>query len=117
MADPAARHARVATAVEASVLAVLRSGRYVGGPVVDEVALIDALKSNKIFAAGLDVYEEEPKLKPGLADLPNVIIPPHIASATFETRIKMATMAAQNLIDALEGRMPEFCVNKDRIKL
>ncbi|KKU79141.1 MAG: hypothetical protein UY05_C0037G0001, partial [Candidatus Peregrinibacteria bacterium GW2011_GWA2_47_7] len=87
------------------------------GPVMDEVALVNALKNNIIFAAGLDVYENEPSLAPGLTDLPNVVIPPHTASATFATRTKMATMAAQNLIDALSGKMPEFCVNKDAIRL
>lgn len=83
------------------------------GPVVDEIALVKALKAKQIFSAGLDVYENEPQLAPGLSDLPNVVIPPHIASATFWTRTKMAEMAAQNLIDALEGRTPEFCVNKN----
>lgn len=85
------------------------------GPVVDEKALVQALKTNKIFSAGLDVFEKEPTLEEGLSDLPNVIMPPHIASATFYTRTKMAEMAAQNLIDALEGKMPEFCVNKDQL--
>lgn len=86
------------------------------GPVVDENALVKALQGKKIFAAGLDVYENEPALAPGLAELSNVIIPPHVASATFWTRGKMAEMAAQNLIAALEGKMPEFCVNKDQLK-
>ncbi|MBI5413830.1 D-glycerate dehydrogenase [Candidatus Peregrinibacteria bacterium] len=86
------------------------------GPVVDEKALVNALKAKKIFSAGLDVFEAEPTLTQGLADLPNVIIPPHIASATFWTRTRMAKIAARNLIDALEGRMPEFCVNKDLLK-
>lgn len=85
------------------------------GPVVDENALVQALKTGQIFSAGLDVYENEPTLAPGLADLPNVVIPPHIASATFWTRTRMAEMAAANLIAALEARMPEFCVNKDQI--
>ncbi|MBI4994803.1 D-glycerate dehydrogenase [Candidatus Peregrinibacteria bacterium] len=87
------------------------------GPVVDEKALVKALKDRRIFAAGIDVFEKEPALEPGLIDLPNVIIPPHIASATLWTRSRMAEMAAKNLIDALEGRMPEFCVNKESIKL
>lgn len=86
------------------------------GPVVDEKALVKALQEKKIFAAGLDVFENEPALAPGLAELPNVVIPPHVASATFGTRTRMAEMAAKNLIDALEGRMPEFCVNKDQLK-
>lgn len=85
------------------------------GPIVDEKALVKALREKKIFSAGLDVFENEPALAPGLAKLPNVIIPPHIASATFGTRTKMAMMAAQNLIDALEGKIPEFCVNKEEI--
>lgn len=86
------------------------------GPVVDEKALVKALQEKKIFAAGLDVFENEPALAPGLSELPNVVIPPHIASATFWTRTRMAEMAAKNLIDALEGRMPEFCVNQDQLK-
>ncbi|MBI2638132.1 D-glycerate dehydrogenase [Candidatus Peregrinibacteria bacterium] len=86
------------------------------GPVVDEKALVKALQEKKIFAAGLDVFENEPALAPGLTELPNVVIPPHVASATFWTRTRMAEMAAKNLIDALEGRMPEFCVNKDQLK-
>ncbi len=85
------------------------------GPVVDEKALVKALKEKKIFSAGLDVYENEPALEPGLTDLENVVIVPHIASATLWTRNKMAEIAVQNLIDALEGKMPEFCVNKDQL--
>lgn len=86
------------------------------GPVVDESALVQALKEKRIFSAGLDVFENEPRLAEGLTQLPNVVIPPHVASATFWTRTRMAEIAAQNLIDALEGRMPEFCVNKEAIK-
>ncbi len=85
------------------------------GPVVDEKALVKALQSKRIFSAGLDVFEDEPALAPGLSELPNVVIPPHVASATFWTRTRMAEMAAQNLIDALEGRMPEFCVNREQL--
>lgn len=83
------------------------------GPVVDEAALVEALRAKKIFSAGLDVFEKEPELAAGLKDLPNVVIPPHIASATFWTRSKMAEMAAHNLIDCLEGRQPQYLVNKD----
>lgn len=85
------------------------------GAVVHEKALVKALKEKRIFSAGLDVFENEPALEPGLAELPNVVIPPHIASATFWTRTRMAEIAAQNLIDALEGRMPQYCVNKDQL--
>ncbi len=86
------------------------------GPVVDEPALVEAMKANKIFAAGLDVYEKEPLMAAGLGDLSNVIVAPHIASATPWTRDQMAIIAAQNLIDALEGKEPQFLVNKEFLK-
>lgn len=76
------------------------------GPVVDEVALVDALKNNVIAGAGLDVYEYEPKLAKGLAKLENVILTPHIASARTFARNEMARLAAQNIIDVLEQREP-----------
>ena len=80
------------------------------GPVVDEKALVEALRAGRIAAAGLDVYEEEPKAAPGLLELDNVVACPHTASATIETRTKMALMAAKNLIAALEGREPPNAV-------
>jgi len=83
------------------------------GPVVDERALVEALKHQTIFAAGLDVYEEEPRLAPGLADLDNVTIPPHIASASIDTRAKMATMAASNIIAFFKGEKPPNIVNPE----
>jgi len=76
------------------------------GPVVDERAMIDALSDERIFAAGLDVYEEEPAIPDELIALPNTVLLPHIGSASIETRNKMAEMAARNLIDVLEGREP-----------
>ncbi len=76
------------------------------GPIIDEQALIEALKTRKIAAAGLDVYENEPKLTPGLADLENIVICPHTASATVETRTRMAVMAAENLLAALADKEP-----------
>ncbi len=76
------------------------------GPVVDEKALVQALKDKVIKGAALDVYEEEPKLAPGLAELPNTILTPHTASATEGTRSKMAEMAATNIIMALDGLTP-----------
>ena len=82
------------------------------GPVVDEKALVEVLKEGKIKGAALDVFEEEPALAPGLADLSNVIITPHIASATEGTRGKMSEIAAQNILDFLAGKDPENKVNK-----
>lgn len=76
------------------------------GPVIDEHALVEALKNKIIKGAALDVFENEPALAPGLAELENVILTPHIASATEETRSKMSEMAATNIIEALEGRVP-----------
>jgi glyoxylate reductase len=77
------------------------------GPVVDEAALADALEDGRIFAAGLDVYEEEPKVHPKLLELENVVLAPHIGSATIETRDRMATLAAENLRAVLGGEEPK----------
>ncbi|HNC74333.1 MAG TPA: NAD(P)-dependent oxidoreductase, partial [Elusimicrobiota bacterium] len=67
-------------------------------------ALVRALKGKKIFAAGLDVFEKEPQLAPGLAELPNVLLAPHAGSATVETRAEMSVLAARNVLAVLEGR-------------
>jgi glyoxylate reductase len=83
------------------------------GPVVDEKALVEALRSGKIAGAGLDVYENEPEMAPGLPELENVVLLPHIASASVETRTKMGIMAAQNLIAGLRGELPPYCVNPE----
>ena len=77
------------------------------GPVVDEGALADALSEGIIFAAGLDVYEEEPEVHPGLLELENVVLAPHIGSASFETRDKMAATAGEDLRAVLRGEVPE----------
>lgn len=76
------------------------------GPVVDEHALVEALRNGDIAAAGLDVYEDEPTLAPGLADLPNVFLLPHLGSATVEDRQWMMRIAADNIIAALRGDTP-----------
>jgi len=76
------------------------------GPVVSEDALVWALKSGEIAGAGLDVFENEPYISADLLHLENVILTPHIASATIETREKMSQIAAQNIIDVFEGREP-----------
>ncbi len=74
------------------------------GPVVDENALVAALQNKTIAGAGLDVFEFEPALAKGLAKLPNVVLTPHIASATIEARLDMARLSAQNIINVLEGK-------------
>lgn len=82
------------------------------GQIVDEAALIDALREGRILGAGLDVFEREPLAADSpLFTLPNVVIVPHIGSATAQTREAMARRAAQNLADALQGRLSETCVN------
>ena len=83
------------------------------GPVIDEAALVEALRQKRIFAAGLDVYEHEPQLTAGLHDLPNVVLLPHIGSATVETRTKMALMSAEHLISMRQGRRPACPVNPE----
>ena len=86
------------------------------GPVVDEQALIFALKEKQIFGAGLDVYEHEPEIAEELKKLDNAIIQPHSASATIETRTKMAVMAAENMVEGLKGKVPNNCVNMEVFK-
>jgi len=81
------------------------------GPVIDEKALVEVLKNKQIRGAALDVFEEEPKLADGLDELDNVIITPHIASGTQETRSKMSEMVAQNIIDFLDGKTPANLVS------
>lgn len=83
------------------------------GPVVDETALVAALRENLIYGAGLDVFEDEPALKPGLAELPNVVLAPHIASAGVDTRAKMVDMVVDDVLAVLEGRRPRNLVNPD----
>ena len=85
------------------------------GAIIDESALVNALKNKQIAGAGLDVYEEEPKLKPGLAELDNVVLAPHLGSATIETRTKMAVMAAENIIAVLNKQKPKNCVNPEAL--
>jgi glyoxylate reductase len=83
------------------------------GAIVDERALVRALQEGWIAGAALDVYEREPDLVDGLAELPNVVLAPHIASATVETRARMATIAAANAIAHLRGERAPQCVNPD----
>jgi len=74
------------------------------GPIVDEAALVEALRSGAIAGAGLDVYEHEPMLEPGLNELDNAVLIPHLGSATVETRAAMATLAARNTVAVLSGQ-------------
>jgi len=83
------------------------------GPVIDEAALVEALRARRIAGAGLDVYENEPALTPGLAELDNVVCIPHLGSATEATRGRMAVMAAANILAALNGREPPNLVNRE----
>jgi glyoxylate reductase len=81
------------------------------GQVHDEAALVRALREGWIAGAGLDVYEDEPKINPGLVQMPNVLLLPHIGSATVETRLRMAVLAAENLLAVLDGRPCPNIVN------
>jgi len=83
------------------------------GPIIDEAALVAALQAGRIAGAGLDVYEFEPRLAAGLTALANVVITPHIGSATGTARDAMAVLAAQNLLAMLTGKRPPTCLNPD----
>jgi len=83
------------------------------GPVVDEKALVKALRAKRIAAAGLDVYENEPTLAPGLAALPNTVLTPHIGSGSIETRLRMSMMAVTNCIAGLTGQRPPNLLNPE----
>lgn len=81
------------------------------GPVVDEAALVHALETARIAGAGLDVYEQEPKVHPGLLSRKDVVLAPHIGSATTETRTKMAQTAVENIVAFFSGRKPPNALN------
>ncbi|HYW06486.1 MAG TPA: D-glycerate dehydrogenase [Longimicrobium sp.] len=102
---PETRHA-----FDRSALARMRPGSVLvntaRGPLIDEAALVDALRDGPLGAAGLDVFEREPIVHPGLLDLPNVVLLPHIGSATHGTRAGMATLAARNVRAVLDGDPP-----------
>ena len=83
------------------------------GPVVDEAALAEALRTGRIFAAGLDVYEQEPDVHPGLLDLDNVVLAPHIASGSVRTRSEMSVLAVRNLLAGLRGERPPNLLNPE----
>lgn len=106
--------------IAAPQLKLMKSSAYLintsRGPVIDEAALAQALKEKRLAGAALDVYEEEPKVHPELMQLDNVVLAPHIASATIESRGKMALMAAENLVAVLRGERPKNCVNPEVLK-
>lgn len=85
------------------------------GPIVDEKALVEALREHRIWGAALDVFENEPELAPGLTDLPNLVIVPHIASATEETRLQMGAIVSRNVLAVLSGRQPDCCINVEAL--
>jgi gluconate 2-dehydrogenase len=86
------------------------------GGIVDDLALAQALKEKKIFAAGLDVFEGEPKVNPELLKLSNVVLAPHIASATEKTRRAMVDLAIENVVSALSGKKPPSLINAEVFK-
>ena len=83
------------------------------GPVVDEEALAEALRTHAIFAAGIDVFEDEPRVSPALLACENAVLLPHVGSATFDTRGRMAEVAARNIVARLQGERPPNCVNPE----
>lgn len=87
------------------------------GPVVDEAALVRALREGVIAGAGLDVYEDEPRTSPGLTDCPNTLLLPHLGSATSGTRSAMAELAARNLLAVLDGKEPPHRVQSPKSKV
>lgn len=107
--------------IGARELALMKKSAYLinttRGLVVDEHALVEALKTGKIAGAGLDVYENEPLASEGLNSLNNVVMLPHIGSATIETRTKMALLAADNAIDILEGKKPFAVANPEVLNI
>ncbi|MBL8966013.1 MAG: D-glycerate dehydrogenase [Spirochaetaceae bacterium] len=107
---PSTRHL-----VDAAALRRMKRTAYLintaRGPVVDEAALVEALRAGRIAGAGLDVYEDEPRAAEGLAALPNVVMTPHTASATVSSRNGMAVKAARNLIAMVEGKRAPDCLN------
>ena len=100
---------------------LMRPGSYLvntsRGPVVDESALVESLRRRHLGGAGLDVYELEPELAPGLVELENVVLLPHLGSATVETRGRMAELAAQNAIAAIRGEAVPHMVNPEVLRV
>jgi glyoxylate reductase len=106
--------------IDARALALMKPTAYLintsRGPVVDEAALVAALRSNQIAGAGLDVYEDEPRMAPGLAECANAVLLPHLGSATHSVRSRMARMAAENVAAVLAGQPAPNPVNADALR-
>lgn len=107
-------------AIGASELALMKPSAFVinaaRGPIIDEEALVQALQAGRLAGAGLDVFENEPRVHPALLAMENVTMLPHIGSATAETRLGMALLASENLLAALRGERPPNLVNPEAIK-
>lgn len=107
--------------IGAAELAMMKPGAYLintaRGAIIDEQALVAALRSGQIAGAALDVFEREPELAAGLAGVENVLLAPHIASATHHTRNQMAEIAARNIINIFQGKPPISIVNPEVLKL
>ena len=86
------------------------------GPIVDEAALLRALKAKRIAGAGLDVFEHEPKVDAALRKMPNVVLAPHLGSATVEVREEMANIVVDNILALIDGKVPPNCVNPDALR-
>ena len=103
--------------IDSAALRQMRSDAYLvntsRGPIVDEAALVKALRSHKIAGAALDVFENEPDVHPELRELDNVVLIPHLGSATIETRTAMAVLAAKNALAVLSGEKPPTAVNPE----
>src|SRR3954451_23661119 len=103
--------------INAETLGLMKETAYLvnsaRGPIVDEAALVDALKAGQIAGAGLDVFENEPETHPGLLELDNVVLLPHLGSATIETRTAMGVLAAKNAVALLNGEQPPTPVNPE----
>ncbi|WP_040157872.1 2-hydroxyacid dehydrogenase [Mobilicoccus massiliensis] len=113
---PAGQEGSTHHLIDADALAKMKKTAYLvnsaRGPIVDEAALVEALKNGEIAGAGLDVFEDEPTVHEGLLELDNVVLLPHLGSATVETRTAMAELAARNALAVLAGEKPETPVTK-----
>jgi lactate dehydrogenase-like 2-hydroxyacid dehydrogenase len=107
-------------AIRAPQLALMKPSAFfintARGNIVEEAALIEALQSGRIAGAGLDVFEHEPEVPCALLEMKNVVLMPHVGSATAETRLRMAMLAGDNLLAALDGRRPPNLVNPEVLK-